>query len=633
MAEEKNGLDIDDWLDDLDDDKADVPAEEPFGDLDQSDIDALLGGGDTPPEAGQDDFSELDQSDIDSLLNDSGAVAADAGDLDQSDIDDLFASASVGIDAGAAGVAPPSPAPEEPASQDDIDQMFAELGGSDDSIGGGAATLSEMAQSGAAGPGTEDEGTFGLAGDTGFDDDEFDFGDLPDIPDETIPGAPKKEGLGGVEDIFAAAGGSRDLPDFLAEKTEHITQEASGGAGKKGMPFVRSVTMNKKVMLITALSLLLLVGGGGYFFFSDQKPQEPAVPLALQQNQLAGKPVGQLIPEPAPVVAPNAPPTVVDSQLRMEKEGEAVAIELTGVDAENDPLRFEIVTPPKYGRLSGDVPHLTYLPNKDFPGEDSFEFRVSDGRSASSPAKVAILGPEKPAAPPVEVAEKPKPAKPKRPSVNARDVRLSTLSTKPLTIDWKKIWTQANKASFSGKVSVEIIGSEKHGKLSRVDASTHRYVPDRQFSGSEVLQYRFSHAGQRSRVRDLVINVALGDLPPELRLAPMAKAYTVGESVVLDAGLTKDDSPESLVFKWEQLSGTPVRLDSLNEEGSAVSFVMPSSFYRDGMAKIVIRVTATDLVGQRSAKVMEIGTISRRQSPLWGGNAGDGGPGVLLPGR
>lgn len=43
MAEEKSGLEIDDWLDDLAEDKPGTP--EASGELDQSDIDSLLGGG------------------------------------------------------------------------------------------------------------------------------------------------------------------------------------------------------------------------------------------------------------------------------------------------------------------------------------------------------------------------------------------------------------------------------------------------------------------------------------------------------------------------------------------------------------------------------------------------------------
>ncbi|MGV1100506.1 Ig-like domain-containing protein [Thiovibrio sp. JS02] len=656
MAEEKNGLDIDDWLDDLEEDKSGSQAEEPLGDLDQSDIDALLGGGAEAPAGGAGDLdqsdidalfsaggkeaapkpaaaapaaaapaaaggaeeglAELDQSDIDSLLSGGAATGTPAAapadiDLDQSDIDDLFAAST---DDGGKAAPPASDAGGAAPSQDDVDQLFSDLG--EESGGAETVNFSDVVSTEAAGSAEEEEGTFGLPDDSGFDDDEFDFGDLPDIPDESTVGTAKQQELGG-EDIFSpskAAG--KDLPDFLTEATADITQDVSGGAGKKGMPFALPVDMNKKIMIITALCLVLFVAGGGYFFLREKK-QEPAVPLSLQDQQLAGRPVGQPVPEPAP----NVPPMVVDSQLRMAQTGEAVPIELTAVDEDKDPLQFEIVTMPKYGRLSGDVPHLTYLPNKDFPGEDSFEFRVSDGRHTSNPAKVSIVGPEKP--PEQMVAEKPKEIGPRRPTVEAKNIQLNILSTEPLVIDWKKAWARANRGPFTSKVSVEIVGKELRGTLSRLDQSRHRYVPDRHFAGREVIRYRFNQAGIRSKVRELVLKVALGDFPPELRLRPLAKAYSVGDSVVLDAGATRDDSPETLVFSWEQVSGVPVQMEALNDEASSISFVVPSTFYRPDMPKIVIRVTAIDQSGQRSGKDLEIATVSRRKSALWGFDNGD----------
>ncbi len=641
MAEEKNSLDIDDWLDDLEEDKAGSHSEEPLGDLDQSDIDALLGGGGAPVAADEggeldqsdidalfagadksaagkpaaepvaaesgagEEVAELDQSDIDSLLAGTGSGVSDSGtaggDLDQSDIDELFAASPKGSGGG-------TPAGQSgEAGKDDVDALFAEMEqGADEAE---TVNFSEVVAAEPSVAASEEDGTFGLPADSGFDDDEFDFGDLPDIPDETTVGS----GQGGEEDIFAP---SRDrggeLPDFLAQASGG-SRKGAEATGKQKMPFALPVDMNKKVMGITALALALLVGGG-FFFLRGEKP-EPAVPLALQEEQLAGRPVGQPVPEPvAPV---NVPPMVVDSQLRMAQSGEAMSIELTAMDEDKDPLQFEIVTPPKYGRLSGDVPHLTYLPSKDFPGEDSFEFRVSDGRHTSNPAKVSILGPEKQPEP--VVAEKSKEeTKPKRASVGARNIQLNILSTEPLVINWKKAWARANKAPFGPKVSVEIVDKKLSGTLTRLDQSRHRYVPDRNFSGREVIRYRFKQGGTRSKVSELVINVARGDWPPELRLRPLAKAYTVGESVVLDAGETRDDAPDSLVFSWEQISGTPVQMEALNDEASAISFVVPSSFSRGETARIVIRVTAIDRGGQRADKNVEIATVSRHKSALWG---------------
>lgn len=51
---------------------------------------------------------------------------------------------------------------------------------------------------------------------------------------------------------------------------------------------------------------------------------------------------------------------------------------LTGSDVDGDTLTFSMVTPPANGSLSGTAPNLTYTPNANFHGTDSFIFEVSD---------------------------------------------------------------------------------------------------------------------------------------------------------------------------------------------------------------------------------------------------------------
>ena len=705
MADEQNSLEIDDWLDDLEDDKS-GESEEALGELDQSDIDALLGGGDdaapaaeaqaappkaaedsgdeldqsdidsllgggddaapaaaaAPADAGDDDFSELDQSDIDSLLggagdsdesvpadasaeidqsdidsllggageSDESAPAADASsEIDQSDIDDLFAAAS---DDAPDAAAPVDEDGGEP-SQDDVDQLFSEVGATEseeETLGAETVSFTEMLNEDTENTVSGDDESFGLPDDTGFDDDEFDFGELPDIPDETTTGMTQASAS---DDIFGDEGTSNELDELLADN-DAATQEITSPNGGKGLPFALPVDMNKKVMAMTGMCLVLLLAGGGYFLFKGKKV-ELAVPVLLQEQQLSSVPVGKPVTEEAAV---NVAPMVADAKLKMVQAGEALSIELSGTDENNDPLQFEVVTPPKHGRLSGDVPNLTYLPNKNFPGEDSFAYRALDGMAASAPATVSILGVQTTP----KLAEKPMVVKSKRFVVAAKNVRLKTVSTTPLEIDWRKIWKKANNTPFNAKVAVEIVDKDVRGKLTKVNRSKHRYEPDKYFGGSEIISYRFRYAKATSKVRQLLINVELGDPSPEIRLQPMAKAYPVGGSVVLDAGLTKDDSSESLIYSWEQLAGVPVHMVVLNDDASAISFVVPSSFYRQDIPKTMIRVTAIDQSGQRASKDIAIPTVSRRQTALWRGSSGGGleyephcpsgeCPGALLP--
>src|SRR5262249_48044985 len=65
-----------------------------------------------------------------------------------------------------------------------------------------------------------------------------------------------------------------------------------------------------------------------------------------------------------------------------------VAITLTGSDVETaaENLLFEVTVSPAHGSLSGSGANLTYTPNTNYSGPDSFEFTVRDtGDGASAP--------------------------------------------------------------------------------------------------------------------------------------------------------------------------------------------------------------------------------------------------------
>ena len=86
-------------------------------------------------------------------------------------------------------------------------------------------------------------------------------------------------------------------------------------------------------------------------------------------------------------VPPVAEP-VADSQSLTTPEDTPLAITLTGSDP--DPLTFSVAGGPSSGTLTGTPPNLTYTPNANFNGADSFTFTVSDGSLTSAPATVSI---------------------------------------------------------------------------------------------------------------------------------------------------------------------------------------------------------------------------------------------------
>ncbi len=87
--------------------------------------------------------------------------------------------------------------------------------------------------------------------------------------------------------------------------------------------------------------------------------------------------------------ASNSPPVANNQAITLNKNTQQ-AVTLSATDANNDPLTYTVVTQPTSGSLSGSAPNLTYNPNLDYVGPDSFTFKANDGTTDSNTATISI---------------------------------------------------------------------------------------------------------------------------------------------------------------------------------------------------------------------------------------------------
>ncbi len=615
--------------------------------LDQAHIDALLSSDfDSAHEEAEEDQSngsvELDQANIDALLSDRTINKPGIDDsLDQDNIDALFddldelpAPKTMPAFTQSAG------AQNSDSDLDDIDLLLAD---EDDDMdhetdsaeqnqdnidallngaGNNGKPLSSTPYSTNATSGNK---SFGREMDvdqdeidqlfSGFDDEEIKEPFLSKGAGHTREFEDDEDLLGVVEPSPSDnhSSGERTVADDNDDMNQNKnTQDMKSGGF---FPFLSSIS--KTIASILTLCLFLIIAAGVYFFHF-KKDGEPAIPF---ENGKPVAPLAELQPPPEPEEV-NHVPVVSDSLYTMPEGGGEVAINLTAKDDDGDTLTYEITSLPQYGRLSGDTPSLVYLPGKDFPGEDRFEYRAADAKESSALAKVIITGPN--LAKLNEEKEKQRiaaakiPLRPKKHQVYAANRAFDTISTEKFIINWERIWREANHTPFNSKVYVDIDASRLQGKLSKISEGKYVYQPNRHFTGNDVLRYRFKKGGMSSDRAKITMRVARGDLAPEIHIAEMADAYMVGETVRIDASLTRDENRNMLIFRWEQISGVPARLEKYNAEGSIVTFAMPSSFYTSSDPGPVLRVTASDTAGQSDSRVIKIRTLSKRKSALWG---------------
>jgi hypothetical protein len=79
----------------------------------------------------------------------------------------------------------------------------------------------------------------------------------------------------------------------------------------------------------------------------------------------------------------NTPPVANDQNIETSANT-PVDITLTASDQELDPLTFAILDAPASGTVTGTAPNVTYLPELNFIGDDSFTFTASDGEFTST---------------------------------------------------------------------------------------------------------------------------------------------------------------------------------------------------------------------------------------------------------
>ncbi|HYH96685.1 Ig-like domain-containing protein, partial [Hyalangium sp.] len=89
-------------------------------------------------------------------------------------------------------------------------------------------------------------------------------------------------------------------------------------------------------------------------------------------------------------VAPVNDEPQAQAQSLTTPEDTALAVTLSGTDAEGASLLYTVSTQPAHGTLSGTPPNLTYTPAANDHGSDSFSFTASDGSATSAPATVSL---------------------------------------------------------------------------------------------------------------------------------------------------------------------------------------------------------------------------------------------------
>ncbi|MEO1034861.1 MAG: Ig-like domain-containing protein [Pseudomonadota bacterium] len=225
------------------------------------------------------------------------------------------------------------------------------------------------------------------------------------------------------------------------------------------------------------------------------------------------------------VTAVNDAP-VAEAQSISVAEDSSVGITLTGADVDGDALSYEVANSPLNGTLSGVAPDLTYTPNADFFGSDSFTFRVMDSATVSANATVSIT------VDPVN------------------DLPVAVAQSISLAEDGSVSITLAGTDAEGDPITFATASSPTSGTLTGTVPNL-TYTPNANFNGSDALTFTVSDGQATSEPATVsfavsAVNDAPIALPKSITLAENDAATIVLEGTDVDGDTltyTVDSSP------------------------------------------------------------------------------------------
>jgi len=225
----------------------------------------------------------------------------------------------------------------------------------------------------------------------------------------------------------------------------------------------------------------------------------------------------------------NKPPTAESLSVRTQEET-PTSITLAGSDRDNDPLTYSVITEPSHGRLTGTVPNLSYRPELDFNGRDSFTFEVNDGKVDSAAATVSIT------------------VAPGNDPPTANDDSATAEEDVPIvTIDVLKNDTDPD----NDRLVVISATQGRNGSVTINTDSTLTYAPGRNFSGNDMFSYTLSDGKDGTDKASVNVTISAVNDAPSITSKPVETArvwapYTYGVAA-------KDpDSGDKLIYSLAQ---------------------------------------------------------------------------------
>jgi len=253
-------------------------------------------------------------------------------------------------------------------------------------------------------------------------------------------------------------------------------------------------------------------------------------------------------------------------------EDNQLAVTLTGSDLDDDILTYIIVSNPSNGLLSGNAPDITYTPDENYNGSDSFTFKVNDGIVDSDLATISIT------------------VDPINDSPVAYDQAISTTMDTSVEIILSASDVDGDELSYT-------VGVPSNGGLSG-QAPNLTYTPNDSFSGEDSFTFKVNDGTVDSNTTMVSITVSESQtLETSVSIVMTKEIKTAGRNTFVwaEAEVTIDVEGAQVTGHWENATSdidsgltdtggvVILKSDQVKYKGKLITFIfVVDSVTKDG---------------------------------------------------
>ena len=247
------------------------------------------------------------------------------------------------------------------------------------------------------------------------------------------------------------------------------------------------------------------------------------------------------------VNAPNNPP-VADDQNVGTDEDTPVAVTLSGSDIDEESLTYTVATGPANGTLSGTAPSLSYTPDANYNGPDSFTYTANDGTENSAPATVSI-------------------------TVNSvNDAPMADDMSVTTDVDTAVAVTLTGSDVEDISLAFSVVSGPTSGVLSGSEPNL-TYTPNSGYSGGDSFTYMASDATLDSVPATVSITVNPANSGPVAN-AGGDQLLVLSDSLIVSLD-GNGSSPSGIEYAWTMVSKPRFKSNSVLQGTSSTAFFDP----------------------------------------------------------